>query len=795
MSPTLRLLPLPFAIALALPAYGQQQFYDTELEPDYSLCPVGDAIPRFDEVPTGINMKPQERRAQPTEIEGDSQSGTIEMPVMEGNVSLRRGDQFIGTDKLVFDSANETYQAEGNVRFQDGSLRVLAERAEGNQAEDAHRIEGVRYQLLERQGNGGAERIEVNGETGKLFGATYSTCPPDDQHWKLVAREIAVDNEEGFAVARGAVFRLGKVPVAYVPWVKFPVDSRRRTGLLFPSISNSSRNGFDYKQPIYFNLAPNYDLTLSPRYMTRRGASLGAEFRFLNEAGGGTVRGMWMPNDDLRGRERGAANINAFQNLSRHWRATAYVSWISDPRYFEDFSNSSLGMAYNNLRSEVGVFGRGRYWRAGFSADYNQLADYTLTKRSLAYDRLPRAFVEWEQPVGTLLRAGVEAEAVRFRHQSWRALDALNDYQPYGPEYAIPGGSRLDIKPWVSMPLGGASWFVTPKVAWRYTRYQLEDALAQQLNPAAPLRTPRRSLPILSLDAGMYFERDFNWKQQGFLQTLEPRLFYLNVPYRDQSQLPLFDTRAMTFSWGQLFRDNRYSSADRQSDAHQITTALTSRILRDEDGFETFNASFGQIHYLRDARVTARSNERVIERGRSAWIADANWSPNANWLVGASYQWDPKYRRHDLISARGRYLFGDDGIINLSYRYRRDLLEQADFSFVYPLNPTWSVVGRYYYSLADKKALESIAGVQWDSCCVAARLIGRQYIRNREGETNNSIMLEIEFKGLGSAGQDTRRTLRRAILGYHRDDLYLVPPPSTTDGSPVTPPDSTDTTP
>lgn len=814
MRPATKLLPLPFAIALALPAIAQER----EMPPDYGLCPIRDAVPVFQNAPTPSRDRTGPKPSTlPTDVAGDEASGTTEIPVLSGNVELRRGDQFLGADNVTFDTNTDTYVAEGNVRFQDPGFRIHAERATGSQGEESHRIEGLQYQLIERRGHGGADKIELKGEQSSLFGSTYTTCPPGEEHWRVVAKRIDVDSEEGFAVARNATLRLGKIPVLYVPWFKFPIDERRQTGLLFPSISNSGRNGFDYKQPVYLNLAPNYDLTLAPRIMTKRGLSLGSEFRYLNEAGAGTVRAFWMPNDKLRDRDRGFFNFGAYQNLTRQWQARGNLVWISDPRFFEDFNNSSGGVATYAIQSEFGVFGRGRFWEAGVSADRWQRADYTITNASLPYDRLPRLFFNWEQPFGTLLRAGVESELVRFTHRDYRLQDASG--VAYGPSIGIPGGSRFDIKPYVSLPLEGNGWFVRPTMAWRYTTYQVDDALARQIAegraqfaaavqgiPYTPAmaaalvdRNPTRSLPIFSVDAGLQFDRAFERNGKPFLQTLEPRVYYLRAPYREQGALPIFDTVPLTFGWGQLFRDNRYSSADRHSDAHQVTTAVTTRILRDTDGFEKFSASIGQIHYLDDVRVKASLYEPTIERGRSAWVADANWSPSDRWLLGASYQWDPKGRRKDLASLRARYLLKDDGIVNLSYRYRRnlafnanfpvhpinnnpDLLEQVDFSFLYPVTPAWSVVGRYYYSLTDKKVLETVGGVQWDSCCVAVRLVGRQYINNREGNLDNGVMLEIEFKGLGSAGQDTRRTLRRAILGYYRDDLYLVPPPSITPG-------------
>ena len=807
MRPVLRLLPLPFTIALCLPAFAADDKPD-----NWDLCPIQDAIPSFDDASTpksGDNSAQAraERAEQSTAIEGDELGGTEQNLDYKGNVILRRGDQYLNADNLSYDQDDNTYVADGNVRYQDSSMRVIASRASGNQDTDTHKIEDVQYQLVSRRGNGGADSIDLNGAKGRLNGSTYSTCDPSQRVWELRSDHIDVDSDEGWGVARGATIRIGKVPVLYVPWIKFPIDDQRHTGVLYPTISNSGRNGFDYRQPIYLNLAPNYDATLTPRYMSNRGLSLGGQFRYLYKGGRGTLDGNWMPSDDLlqeRADEpgfnpainpdpddaRGMFRYSGYHNIDSNWQARANLIWISDPRYLEDFSNSLYGVSASSITSTLGVYGRGQYWNAGIMADSWQRADYQLSENSLPYNRLPRLFLNWDQPLGNLLRVGVQAETVRFQH------DKKGD------------GSRLDLKPYVSVPLQGASWYVTPTLAWRYTDYQLDGDLADSIaaqrarayvaanggtvTPAliAGYRdaSPSRNLPIGSLDAGLFFDRDTEIGGKRFLQTLEPRLFYLNAPYRDQDNIPLFDTRPFTFSWGQLFRDNRYSGPDRQTDANQLTVAMTSRLIRQADGHEKLSASLGQIFYFDESRVTV-PGEIPVESGKSAWVADANYSFNDRWTMGASYQWDPKFRHEDLVSLRTRYLVGNDGVINFGYRYRRDLLKQADFSFLYPVTPSWSVVGRYYRSFykdssavpeVEPKLLEAIAGVQWDSCCLAVRVLARRYVRNRDGDMNNALQVEFVLKGLGSAGQDTERTLRRAILGYYRDDLYLVPPSNTT---------------
>ncbi|WP_141455807.1 LPS assembly protein LptD [Pseudoxanthomonas sp. z9] len=798
MRPVLRLLPLPFSIALCLPALAAD-----EKPESWALCPIQDPVPAFAGVPqpaAGANTE-QARAAranQDTHIEGNELGGTEQNLEYKGDVALVRGDQFLGADNLTYDQESDTYSAEGHVRYQDAGIRLVAESARGDQNADRHQIDNLQYQLVSRRGNGGADRIDMKGPEGSLLHSTYSTCDPSDRRWELRSRRIDVNTETGWGVAHGATVRLGHVPVLYMPWFKFPIDDQRHTGLLYPALSHSGRNGFDYRQPIYLNLAPNYDATLNPRYMSERGFALGAEFRYLYRGGAGKLEGNYMHRDDLletRSHEpefvpernpdpddsRGLFRFNGYHNLGKHWQARANLVWISDSRYVEDFANNLGGLTASTLTSTAGLYGVGQFWNGGIMADAWQLSDFNLTKASLPYNRLPRAYFNYERPLGQWLNIGLRSEAVRFQHD-------LHD-----------GGTRLDLKPTVGLNFEGPSWYIRPTLAWRYTDYRLDPGLARSIAVTRAARalgvpagsvtdammrpyydeSPNRSLPIGSVDMGLFFDRETEIKGSRFLQTLEPRLFYLNVPYREQDGIPLFDTRPFTFSWGQMFRDNRYSGPDRQSDANQLTMALTTRFLRQSDGFERASMSLGQIRYFEDSQVTLSPSEAPLLKGKSAWIADANYAPTDRWTIGASYQWDPKFRREDLASLRARYLIGDDGVVNLTYRHRRDLLEQGDFSFLYPVSPSWSIVGRYYHSFMDNKLLEGIAGIQWDSCCLAVRAVVRRYVRNREGEMNNSIQVEFVLKGLGSAGQDTERTLRRGILGYYRDDLYLVPPSNT----------------
>ncbi|AXI84469.1 LPS-assembly protein LptD [Xylella taiwanensis] len=774
------LLPLPLSIAICLSALAEEK------PPNWGLCPATLPLQGFEQAPKTDKHVAQIRPQLPTNIEGDTLTGTASTPLYQGNVVLVRGDQFLGADSVRIDTETGGYIAEGHVRYQDASVRVIADRAEGNQNTDVHKISNIRYQLIDHRGNGVAQSVDIHGQVGRTYHSTYTTCDPSQVVWRVRAPQIDVDNVEGFGVARHAVFEVGKWPVLYLPWFKFPIDNRRQTGLLYPQLSYSGRNGFDYTQPVYLNLAPNYDATLYPRYMQKRGAMLDTEFRYLYDGGKGQTRAAYIPNDRLRDKSRGSFSFSGYHNIDSHWQARASLAWVSDTRYTEDFSSRLVGMSsLSSLQSTVGVYGIGDTWTAGLMADRWQLTDYSLDESALAYNRQPRLFFNWNKPVSDSLEFGVYSEAVRFQHDDAYLVASQSDgsYRRTGGVIPYYGGSRLDVKPYVLLPLTGAAWYVTPSVAWRYSAYHLDRGIADQLNGH---RTPMRSVPIVSLDSGLYLDRETNVFGRSYLNTLEPRLYYLYVPYRNQSDLPLFDTRAFTFSWGQLFRDSRYTGPDRQNDADQLTLAVTSRWLHQETGKEELALSVGQILYFKDSLVTLNDSEERVEQGKSAWVGDVAYNINDRWMLNATYQWNPNFRRDDLASLRARYLIGSDGIINLAYRYRRntldgtDQLKQTDISFLYPINPKWSAIGRYYYSLLDKKPLEIIGGLQWDSCCLAVRTVFRRHMRNRTGDMDNSIQLEFVFKGLSSVGQDTDRVLRRAILGYYRDDLYLVPPSNTT---------------
>lgn len=733
--PVSRLL-LPTLLAFSVTASLAQA--QTPAHDPWMLCPPEDAIPAF--VPRPAEGWP-DRATSPSTILAESFDYSAEdTSVLDGNVELQRGDQWLGSDRVTWEHATERYRAQGNVRYQDEALRFVAREARGDQPADRIEVDAVRYQLVQERGNGEAEHAVLVGRTSTLSEATYSTCDPQQRAWTLRARRVDVDHDEGLARIRGARLHLGNTPVAYLPYLVVPVDDRRRTGFLYPTFGRSGRRGTEIEVPFYINLAPNYDATLTPRWMSRRGVMLSTEGRYLGQRSNGILEFDYLPDDREADRDRHQIRLRHGLRLNQAWSTQVGIHRISDTRYLEDFGESLGDIAISQIRSIASLNGRGQFWSTSLSVSDWQLADPLLSENALEFNHRPRLQHRWDRPWLDWLQTGLRAEAVDFSHPT------------------LDGGRRLDLKPYLRLPFEGAWWFLRPELAWRYTAYELDRENGE--------RRPERSLPIASVDGGLFFERTLGLGRRSFIQTLEPRLYYLRVPYRDQSDLPLFDTRELTFGYAQLFRDNIYSGADRQADANQATVALTTRLLDESTGREWLSGSLGQIRYFDPPRVGLRRD--LPERSKSAYVADVDLRTPGRWSLGLSQQWDPETRQTLLRSYRAQYRLREDGVVNLAYRYRPDEVEQADLSFAYPVTPAWRAYGRWNYSFLDRSTFEAFGGVEWQSCCMAVRVLGRHYLRNREGEKDNALYVEIELKGLGSFGRETERLLQDGILDYVR---------------------------
>ncbi|WP_237071759.1 LPS assembly protein LptD [Mizugakiibacter sediminis] len=660
---------------------------------------------------------------------------------LSGDVRMQRADQLLRTERLDYTRDSTAYSASGGVRYQDHGLLFSADAMQGTTTPNRAHADDVRYQLLQSRGNGVARSAELQDKQHSTFrSVTYSTCDPDARQWELHASSLSIDRASGVGRARNVSMWYDGVPFFYFPYLRFPVDDRRQTGFLYPSLVNSNNAGFSITLPFYLNLAPNYDATLYPRSYSSRGYMLGGEFRFLTESSKGQLEFTYLPDDREAHRDRGSLNFLGSTRVAPGWSFSTNINRVSDAHYFEDFGNSLLSAATSVLGSNAYLNGSGDWWSAGLGVDAYQLTDPTLPVSAEPYKRLPRLYFNGENGMfgeDSGLRWGVRSEAVAFRKP-----DALE-------------GDRIDLFPYITWPLEGAAWFVRPEVGYRYTAYDLHRDTDNH---------PSRSVPIADVDAGLIFERDTRLFGDSYTQTLEPRLYYLRVPYRNQDNLPIFDSRLLTFDYWQLFSSNRFAGADRQGDANDLTVALTTRLL-DGGGVERMSASIGRIYYFDPQRVQLPGQPDTDFAG-SNYVAEFTLQLNDRWRMTASQQWNPNTNTTDVSTVGFQRRIADDGILNFAYRYRRNLLEQYDVSTVFPVNDRWSLVGRWNYSVRDHRTLEAFAGVQYDSCCVAVRLLQRHFVHNFQGQSDNATYFEIEFKGIGNVGQQTGTFLRRAILGY-----------------------------
>ena len=693
---------------------------------------------------------------------------------LSGDVRIERADQRVRADRIDYNDATTDYDARGNVRYQEAGQLLSADRLRGNTQASRGVAENVRYQLLQSRGNGTAARGElIDAQHSRYSQVTFSTCDVGHHLWEVRARDMRIDKASGVGTARGATLRLADVPFLYLPWFSFPVDNRRKSGFLYPTFGSSNRSGTMFAIPYYLNLAPNYDATLEPRIYTGRGAMLAGQFRYLVPGTRGQFDFQYLPDDrgddtvdaaPTRGTDRWLLNYRHATRLGEAWSFGARINRASDRSYLHDFGNDLYTSSVGTLRSSAYLRGSGNWWNASFGADSYQNVDPYLSDSVVQYKRWPRATLGLDIPLARWLEFGTDTEAVAFRKD-----DRIE-------------GNRLDLYPYLAADFRGAAWFVRPRLAYRYTAYQLDDSY-RSYGYRGPIgdprrspfddRTPSRTLPVASLDAGLIFDRQTTLFGTGYTQTLEPRLYYLYVPYRDQDDLPIFDTRRMSFDYWQLFSPNQFSGADRQMDANNLTAAITTRLL-DDSGVERLSASFGQIHYFSPQRVQLPNGSVTsappTDWTRSDYVAQLGVQFDDRWRLNSAYQWNPNTRQTDLGTLELQRRLGADGIFNVSYRFRRDRLEQYDVSAVIPVSERWRLLGRWVYSEHDRRTVEALAGVEYDSCCVAVRLVGRHYVladRSPDrGRANNAVMFELVFKGLGAFNGQAEDVLRRGILGY-----------------------------
>lgn len=686
------------------------------------------------------------RAATPAQVEGDEfSSPDSNVFHLSGNTSLQRLDQLLRADDLTYDADTTHYDAEGHVRYQDSGMLFSANNMKGTTDPEYGVADNVQYQLLSSRGNGTAtQAIMLDQNHSKFHWVTYSTCDLDNRVWEIRAKTMTMDEDKGRGVARDVTMRLKGVPFLWLPYLSFPIDNQRQSGFLYPSFGKRGRAGFMVSIPYYWNIAPNYDATFTPVWYADRGGMLDSQFRWLTTTSKGEIDLDYMPHDKTADRNRGYLTLYNQTALPLNLQWTTSIAHATDKAWFQDFGQNLTTSTITLLGSSSYVTSTGDWWNAGAGIDWYQIATPGLSDSAAPYRRMPNVYFNASRPIGGPggPEWGIYSNVVRFEKPD------------------APGGDRFDMYPFLAWPLQGAAWFLRPEVGVRYTAYNLEQPVATG-GPTHPTRTT----PIFDVDAGLVFERDVHLFGSDYTQTLEPRVYYLRVPYRNQNDLPLFDTQPLTFDFWQLFTTNSYSGGDRQMNANDLSLALTTRFL-DQDGVEKLSASIGQIRYFDPQKVTLYPGGKAVDYSGSNYVANLTVALSDNWRLTGSQQWNPNTHETDVSTVGLQRRLWGDGIVNFDYRYRRGLLEQADVAAEIPIGAAWKLVGGYTYSLVTKQAIDAFAGLEWDSCCTAVRILSRHYVYDYQGDSDNAIMFEIQFKGVGSYGQKAGNFLRNAILGY-----------------------------
>ncbi len=593
---------------------------------------------------------------------------------------------------------------------------------------------------------GDAKAVFFEGQDKKrLKDARYTTCEPGVDDWYIKAKEIDLDDYTQSGTAKNAYVEFKGVPLLYTPWMSFSFNNERKSGLLAPTVGTTSRSGFETLIPYYINIAPDKDATVGVRYLSKRGAQLQGEFRYLGENYSGIDSLEYLNDDALNGGQRYYANISHNHSFSNGWSAGYNIEKVSDDQYFSEMSTRIISTSRVNLPQEGRVDYYGDVWR------FNGLVQkyQTLDDTNFPYERLPQltlvANKEWDYANTDL-------------YSQWAYFDRNQD----APIAAT--GSRLVLYPSISVPFTQSYGFITPKIGVHSTNYRVNDNNFVVNAQAVSNNSDTRTLPIFSLDSGLYFERDLNVVKNSYTHTIEPRMFYVYIPNKEQDLLPVFDTALADLNMTTLFTENQFTGDDRVNNANQLSLALTSRMIDKDSGVERIAATIGQRYYFTDQKVilpggiASEDNSSDIIAAMTARLSN-KWNLDAFWQYNTD---DSGMVRSNLLA---RYNPEPGKLMNVGYRYTQQFLEQINLSGQWPLSRGWYGVGRFNYSIREKTLIESLAGLEYDAGCWQARAVV-QRVETATADANYGLFFQLELGGLASIGSNPLNLLRRDIPGY-----------------------------
>jgi len=718
-------------------------------------------------------------------IDADGASLDVEtgLSILTGHVQLHQDQRTISADRITYDDKTGKVTVAGSVDFEDPRLGVKSQDG-AYDALGGGFFDQANFRIFDRSGRGFAKKMSVTPEgIVHMDTVRYTSCPVGNEDWSIQAKNLKLDTDEQQGIAHGVVMRFKDVPIFYTPYLAFPLGDDRQSGLLFPSFGHSGNNGYELDVPYYFNLAPNYDATVTPGYLSKRGVQLGGEFRFLTEGSKGQLEENFLPNDAIANSDRYFVHFTDITNIAPGLRFDTDISGVSDSNYFSDFAVGADQTSVTFLERRAEFLYYDDYWRVRAQGQNFQTIDTSIDAGDRPYSRVPRLEAYGLFPLLGGLEFAVSSEATNFIRE------------------VGPTGIRADLSPELRWDLRTAGYFFEPTVGYHFTQYDLQNA--ESGDPS----TPTRTLPYASLDTGLIFDRAAGSNGQRVL-TLEPRLMYTYIPYRNQDELPLFDTGLPDFNMVELFRSNRYVGDDRIGDANQMAFGLTSRLFNESTGVQYLSATLGEIRYFTLPRVLLPNEitqtlpgqtlptlpgqtpqQQLILPGYnlptlpgqtlstapqevaqayhgSDIVTEISVAAYKNWSVNLNYQWNPYTSQTDKNEILVQYHPDQNKVINVGYRFQEDILKQYDVSFAWPIASRWNTVGRYVYSIQDHEVIEQLAGFEYKSCCWRIQVLQRRYLTNRTGGLDTSVALQLELTGLSSVGKRSDTFLSKEISGY-----------------------------
>lgn len=730
----------------------------------------------------------------PVEIQADNTSANYpDSVVFSGNVDVIQGNSRLRADRITLNQENSgsgnpirTVNAFGDVRYDDSQIKLQGPQAWSNLNTKDTDVQQGDYQMVGRQGRGDAEQMKLreNNRYTILENGSFTSCLPGDNSWSVYGSEVIYDREEEVAEVWNARFKIGSVPVFYSPYLQLPVGDKRRSGFLIPNAKYGSSNGFEFMLPYYWNIAPNYDATITPHFLSKRGMQLQNEFRYLTTPGAGVMQFDWLPDDRLYTRDyRDSGRDTRWLYYWKHhgvmddvWRFNVDYTRVSDPQYFNDL-DSAYGSSTDGYATQI------------FSAGYaNQNWDMALASKQFqifsnsgnrnAYRAEPQLDINYYQNDLGPFDAHIFTQAAKF-----------TSVNPNNPE-----ATRLHFEPTLDLPLSNRWASLNTEMKLLATHYQQDNIEKYNLSPNAGNKLKEsvdRVMPQFKADGKLVFERE-TALIENYTQTLEPRVQYLFVPYRDQSDIYIYDSTLLQADYSGLFRDRSYSGLDRIASANQMSSGITSRIY-DDTLVERFNVSVGQIYYF--SRPRTGDNESALDRnstsGSLAWAGDTYWKIDDSWGVRGGLQYDTRLNSVALGDAIVEYRQDAERVVQLNYRYANseyikamlpgitNQLYQKGISQVgaigsWPIADRWAAVAGYYYDTNDRQPVNQLFGLQYNTCCWAVNVGYERKITDWNSSTNNSkydnkVSFNIELRGLsGNHSLGGKEMLRSGILPYQR---------------------------